>query len=495
MLTTPEATHLTVPHHLDADRKLIYDALGAVPDYGRYHSSEEVEQRFDSLHERHQHGENGVRVRFDDIPIGHSPDAPTRRLWIVEPASLDAQEAKDLPNAFVPGNGHTSEVIWTLTYDYLPQALCQRPELLRALGHRFLFWDMYPQGMAANGDALFEEASITPEFLMNNLGRAHIVPDWELGVQYKKLDRTSTLPDAQALEYIIDTYRPVYGQPLHNTLVNSFMYTTTRGEHAFYDDILQLRQAIQPSYPAGTAGSDLNYAETLATGIYHGIDAQTLYEDYTKTTGSEEAAMAMIGGNNVPGYMVQKVPGSMGVNDESGYFASEALANSDGTALAGAIQPRLRREMVGHVAAHHGRIMRHMQDILTQVDAAPIDLNRAQRLQYGCTERLYDYWSAVGPGTFEQALEGHPVAQNTWPDLLNNTVFFPAIGLGSARRLAASLHMDKLTNRAGGVLKSCGDTLQQMLALEPVSRRAQVAMQAGSIMLGALASKRRRLSS
>lgn len=489
MRTATEASHLIIPPGLNGERRAVYDALSTVPDYRRYHTSPEVARGFEELYEQHKDGDGGVRVGFDEIQVGEGADAVTRKLWSIEPSPLSREEAEALPNAFVPGNAHTNEVVWTLTYDFLPKALCEHPELLRILGHRLLFWDIYPAGMVVNGDELFEENEISLGFLMNNLGRAQTLPEWDLSVRYKLLSHISSLPDAKALEYIIDRYRPNYGQALHNGLLNSYVYTLRRYP-SFYRDMMQLRSAVRPVYPPNTDTGDLNYPKMLAPGVYYGFDALVLYDDLTRTMGSEQVAARHVWGNNIQGYLRQSIKGSMAVTDESGYLISDALAPNGCRLAQGPFTRSLRDAMVGHVNGALQSVLGSMGAVLDKVSGIPdAQLTFAQRLQRGTIQSLYIYWSAAGPAIQKLQLSNEPLANNCWPNLFKNTVLYPAIGLGAARRLAASRGLDELAAKAGTTINMVNRASQELIRPQAVPRQTQVAMQAGSILLGVLASR------
>ncbi|HZM63794.1 MAG TPA: hypothetical protein VFB59_01530 [Candidatus Saccharimonadales bacterium] len=474
MSWAPEVT-ITKPEGLDLPRQAIYDVLATVPDYQTYRDSEEVQQGFVDLRDQYRNATD-VRVQLEPIQPDPAVKDSLDALFIELP---DADELEDHGTVFIMGNVHTNELMWTQTFDFLSKLFAAQPELMRMLGiKRVIFLDAFPGGLKINGDDLVHgTGDITIREYLRNAGRSHQQAVWDFSFDYKDAHHKSSLLGAKVTEEILRQFLPDLLGPLHNAAVNGMYTFISHPAARLVPDLEVLRQAIRPEMPEGAPDSPK--IQKFGPGVYPEPTVQDYYD--------AGLWMAGIGAN--PASAMRDLVGAAAFYAKYLFLSSEVPCYISSSLLDHNSSGQTMSQILAEIDPEIENMMQQMAAIIASVDTKHL----AQDVQHlhEATRLIYKSWRQEVDQRNKTAVDTSPehltIADRA--KLFIRRVFYIAVTLGQATRLAEQTGNTVAANRANDTLDHIAQMAEDYLQPQFLPRRIQVALQAGTLLLGALAQK------
>ena len=264
---------------------VLEDLLKGVPDYTRFYTVDELDQRSEALAAKYP---DAVEL----VELGASrKGTPIRSLKIGS-----GEKA-----ALMFGCPHPNEPIGAMMLDYISGRLASDADLRRELDYTwYIIKCIDPDGTRLNEGWFAGPFNI--ETYVRNFYRppGYQQVEWTFPIHYKTLNFDRPLPETQCLIKIIDNERPRFMYSLHNAgFGGAYWYITGAVPklHARFHELAKTR-----NIPLALGEPEVPYCEKFDDAVFGLFGVKDTYDYYKEHSGVEDPSTMISGGSGSDEY-------------------------------------------------------------------------------------------------------------------------------------------------------------------------------------------------
>lgn len=254
--------------------ELFEDVLDGVPDYKRFFTVNELDERAMEVARRHP-------TVATIVELGSSRSGrPIRALRI---GSGDKA-------ALLFGCPHPNEPIGAMMLDYLSERLASDAELREALDYTwYIVKCIDPDGTQLNEGWFAGPFNI--ETYVRNFYRppGFLQVEWTFPIDYKTLHFSRPLPETKCLMKVIDGERPAFLYSLHNAGFGGAYWYITRPVPKLHARLHEI--AKRHGIPLALGEPEVPYCEKFAEAVYGLFGVKDTYDYYEKHMDKDPASL------------------------------------------------------------------------------------------------------------------------------------------------------------------------------------------------------------
>ncbi|MEA4883251.1 MAG: M14 family zinc carboxypeptidase [Clostridia bacterium] len=326
-----------------AFQEILDGLLKGVPNYTRFYTVDELNQRAEELARRYP---DVVEL----VELGASRNGtPIRSLKIGSGERV----------ALMFGCPHPNEPIGAMMLDYVSERLAADADLRRELDYTwYIIKCIDPDGTKLN------EGWFNGPFDVETYVRAFYRPpgyqqvEWTFPIDYKTLHFDQPLPETKCLMKIIDNEKPRFMYSLHNAGFGGAYWYITGDVPELYGRFHEL--AAKHAIPLALGEPEVPYCAQYAQAVFGLFGMKDTYDYYEKHSKAEDPASLISGGAGSDEYALT-VSGTFSLVCELPYYFDPRIGDQSPTA-------RSRRETFLERLDLSEKHWKHIGEILNRID-------------------------------------------------------------------------------------------------------------------------------